>query len=332
MKFNSIFYAATALILAACSNESDTEADVLVALTVNANIEGQVTSRATATAFEQGDAIGISVANTSETATTGINVKYVTTDGSKFDVPSGVTPIYFKDGKVVKFTAYYPYSESTTAPTLNPSTSNQTNQADFDFLYGEGSGNLADSAKGDIEMTFTHVMTKVTFTLAAGTGIDGETALKSGLTATYKVSGLQQEGSFDTAKGEAAASGSAVNDWTIALPTTDGTVSSLTSSLLLYPQTPKSLTVVLTYNNVGYTATIAIPEKGFEAGTNYAYTLTLNQTGLTVDKSSITGWNTLVQDDVDAGYEYDGDVLDLGYGLGYGDEEDLKFKGDATNE
>jgi hypothetical protein len=336
MKLKSIFFAATALTLAACSNESETGADALVALTVNANIEEQVTSRATETAFEIDDAIGISVTSTStETATTGTNVKYVSSDGSKFAVATNVDPIYFKDNKTVSFSAYYPYSADVTSSstTLSPSTKYQDKQAEFDFLYGTGSGDISSSAKGGIEMSFKHVMSKLTFTLAAGTGIGNETTLKDGLSAKYKISGLIQDGSFDTAKGVATTSTSAttVDDWEIFLPTTeDGNISSLVSSLILYPQSPGTLTIALTFNNVTYTASVTAPSSGFTAGNNYTYTLTLNQTGLTVSKSTITAWSTQNQTGVNAEYEYPDAVLDSGYSLSYGEEETLTFKGDSA--
>jgi hypothetical protein len=335
MKLKSIFFAATALTLAACSNESETGADALVALTVNANIEEQVTSRATETAFEKDDAIGISVtSSSSETATTGTNVKYVSSDGSKFAVATNVDPIYFKDNKTVSFSAYYPYSADVTSSstTLSPSTKDQDKQAEFDFLYGTGSGDISSSAKGGIEMSFKHVMSKLTFTLAAGTGIGNETTLKSGLSATYKISGLIQDGSFDTAKGVATTSTSAtaVDDWEISLPTEDGNISSLVSSLILYPQSPSTLTIALTFNNVTYTASVTAPSSGFTAGNNYTYTLTLNQTGLTVSKSTITAWSTQNQTGVNAEYEYPDAVLSTEYSLSYGEEETLTFKSDSA--
>jgi hypothetical protein len=335
MKLKSIFFAATALTLAACSNESETGADALVALTVNANIEEQVTSRATETAFEKDDAIGISVtSSSSETATTGTNVKYVSSDGSKFAVATNVDPIYFKDNKTVSFSAYYPYSADVTSSstTLSPSTKYQDKQAEFDFLYGTGSGDISSSAKGGIEMSFKHVMSKLTFTLAAGTGIGNETTLKSGLSTTYKISGLIQDGSFDTAKGVATTSTSAttVDDWEISLPTEDGNISSLVSSLILYPQSPGTLTIALTFNNVTYTASVTAPSSGFIAGNNYTYTLTLNQTGLTVSKSTITAWSTQNQTGVNAEYEYPDAVLGTEYSLSYGEEETLTFKSDSA--
>jgi hypothetical protein len=56
----------------------------------------------------------------------------------------------------------------------------------------------------------------------------------------------------------------------------------------------------------------------------------LNQTGLTVSKSTITAWSTQNQTGVNAEYEYPDAVLDSGYSLSYGEEETLTFKGDSA--
>jgi hypothetical protein len=123
-------------------------------------------------------------------------------------------------------------------------------------------------------------------------------------------------------------------------PTTKG------SSVIIYPQAPTSLKLTLTYGGVDYVATVTVPaavaatetaaatEAGFLAGNNYAYTVTLNQAGLTVSKATIAAWNTKTQDGVDAEYEYPYDIYDDGAddgsdsGLGYGEELDLPISND----
>jgi hypothetical protein len=90
--------------------------------------------------------------------------------------------------------------------------------------------------------------------------------------------------------------------------------------------------VTLTYNGVGYIATLGLPTDGFTAGNNYAYTVTLNQTGLTISEASITDWVRKDQTGVNAEYEYPYDVKDNGVdnssaaGLAYDGEEDLEFQ------
>jgi hypothetical protein len=110
------------------------------------------------------------------------------------------------------------------------------------------------------------------------------------------------------------------------------------SSIIIYPQNPTSLKVTLTYNGVSYIANLGIPAQtentaaGFLAGNNYAYTVTLNQSGLTVSKSTITDWTTNAQGGVNAEYEYPYDIYNNGTddgsnsGLGYDEEEKLTFE------
>jgi hypothetical protein len=341
MRLKSIFFAATALTLAACSNESESELDseLWVALTVNANIAEQVTSRATATAFEKNDSIGISVKSGSN-LTTGDNVKYISSDGSKFAAATGVAPIYFKDGKKVTFRAYFPYNANVTSkvPSIEQSTATQANQAKFDFLYGEGTGDLSYSALGGIDMTFEHKMAKVTFTIVAGTGASVDADFFSHLATTYTIDGIVNDGSFNTSTGVAAiTSNKDASTLTVNMPAQDQSVTATkqtaASSIIIYPQTPKSLQLTITYNDVKYIATATIPTvtsgNAFAAGNNYAYTVTLNQTGLTISKSTITNWTTNQQQGTNAEYEYPYDVWNgsTDSGLAYeGEEEELKFK------
>jgi hypothetical protein len=56
----------------------------------------------------------------------------------------------------------------------------------------------------------------------------------------------------------------------------------------------------------------------------------LNQTGLTVSKSTITAWSTQNQTGVNAEYEYPDAVLSTEYSLSYGEEETLTFKSDSA--
>jgi hypothetical protein len=113
-----------------------------------------------------------------------------------------------------------------------------------------------------------------------------------------------------------------------------GSKETKSSSIIIYPQSPeaKTVKVTLTYNDVAYIATLGLPTDGFTAGNNYAYTVTLNQTGLTISEASITDWVTKDQDGVNAEYEYPYDVKDNGVdnssasSLEYDGEEELQFK------
>jgi hypothetical protein len=252
------------------------------------------------------------------------------------------SPIYFADGKTVTFSAYYPYNadvtDKATAITLNTTgqTASGASQSDYDFLYAEADGSVAD--KDGISMTFSHKMAKLTFTFVAGSGVKDDTKFFDNFTGTYKVEGLKHNGKFDTADGSTSfATDAKAEDITLAVPGENkdvtGSVETKSSSIIIYPQTPedKTVKVTLTYNDVAYIATLGLPTDGFTAGNNYAYTVTLNQTGLTISESTIVDWVTKDQTGVNAEYEYPYDIKDQGKddssasSLAYDEEEELQF-------
>jgi hypothetical protein len=302
---------------------------------VKANIEDVVSTRATATAFEAKDEIGISVASGQSVKTTGVNIRYTTTDGSAFNAAD--KPIYFLDGKTTKFTAYYPYDSSVTAdnPAITKSTSSQT-EADrktFDFLFSEdGEGNV--NSKDGITMTFKHKMSKLTFTIVAGTGAKSDEKFVTNLGATYAIDGLVLDGTFNTSTGEAAPKSDATSTTlSVSVPSAaSGTTVPTTeaSTIIVYPQTPAAVKVTLTYNGVKYTASAKVPTDGYEAGKNYKYQITLNQTSLTVSKASIDDWEPVSGENTSAEYEYPDDIYngsDASTGLpAYSDESDLQVE------
>jgi hypothetical protein len=331
--------------LAACNNENEAVMTP-VALTVNANITDVSNTRVGTTSFDATDVIGVSVKSNNNGLTEGTNRKYTAAnvDGKiKF---TSETPIYFADGKTVTFSAYYPYNadvkSGSTAITLNTTgqTASDAKQSDYDFLYAEKDGSVAD--KDGISMTFSHKMAKLTFTFVAGSGVKSDDNFFDNLTkaGTYKVEGLKHDGKFDTADGSTTIAADAkAEDITPAVPgenknAAEGSVETESSSIIIYPQTPedKTVKVTLTYNGVGYIATLGLPTGGFTAGNNYAYTVTLNQTGLTISSADIKDWVTKDQTGVKAEYEYPYDIKDNGVdngsaaGFAYdGDEVELQF-------
>jgi hypothetical protein len=348
MKTRNLVLAVAAFALAACNNENEAVMTP-VALTVNANITDVSNTRVGTTSFDAADVIGVSVKNNNSGLTEGTNVKYTAEAVSSTDSNNGkivfksTSPIYFADGKTVTFSAYYPYNadvtDKATAISLNTTGQTESTQSDYDFLYAEADGSVAD--KDGISMTFKHKMAKLTFTFVAGSGVKSDDNFFTNLTkaGTYKVEGLKHNGKFDTADGTTTiASDAKAEDITPTVPAQNtevtGSKETKSSSIIIYPQSPeaKTVKVTLTYNDVAYIATLGLPTDGFTAGNNYAYTVTLNQTGLTISEASITDWVTKDQTGVNAEYEYPYDIKDQGKddsstaGLAYDGEEDLEFQ------
>ena len=289
MKKQIFFYAAAAMLLTACSSEEPASGDFEgpVAVQVNADIEGVRTRAA-----------GISTTSTGKTQYA--NMKYVTGGDGKFSYADGAAKgIFFQDTQEVTFSAYYPFTESkniTDGVISNVSTTNQTNQKQFDFLFASGA--KAEYSAPQLSFTgdaaFSHKMTRLVVNLKtdAGSGFTAED-VKSG---TYAISGIKHSGTFNTATGEAAATGEASADWAITAPAVDAD-GVRTYSMILYPQADASLTLKATIDGQFYTCTLT-PE--LASGKSYSYTITVKKTGLAVINSTINDWTDGGSDSGDA--------------------------------
>lgn len=280
-------FAAAALTLTACSNDEPGINGEPVAARVTANIDVPQ-SRAYNQTWENGDAIGISTISAGKTQYT--NMKYSTTGDGNFSHFGGdATGIFFQNRDEVTFAAYYPFTgnENTAAGTIaDVTTENQANQKQFDFLFASGAkasrANSTLSFTGDV--SFEHKMTRLILRLQTDATSGFEAAeVASG---TYALNGLKHSGSFNSATGEAIATGDATADWTITATASDAD-NVRTYSMILYPQTGANLTLKATIDGVDYNCNIT---PALEAGKSYTYTITVKKTGLTVANSFIKPW------------------------------------------
>jgi hypothetical protein len=137
---------------------------------------GQLT-KATETAFESGDKVGIYVVNeksgASQTlASTGNYVDNMCFTYSDKWTPT--TPIYWLDQTTkADFYCYYPYVATVTDVTAYPISvltdqSTETNVRKSDFLYGTKKS--VSPTEDPVSITLNHSMAKLNITLKAGTG------------------------------------------------------------------------------------------------------------------------------------------------------------------
>lgn len=282
--------AAAVLALASCSSAGDNDniGNEPVAVRVTANIDG-IGTRAVDGTWENADAIGISTV-TAGAATQYANMKYATSSDKlgDFTYAGNATAMYLQKNEEVEFAAYYPFTgtEGTAAGAIsNVKTDDQSKQKTFDFLFATGA--KASKAAGATlsftgENAFKHEMTRLVINIqadaASGFTADDMTG------AAYTLGGVKHSGTFNTATGEAAATGDATADWTIT-PTSAG--NQLTSSMILYPQSGATLTFKATIGGVTYSCNIT---PALAAGTSYTYTITVKKTGLQVSNCSISGW------------------------------------------
>lgn len=287
-----ILLAATALMLAACTNdEVTTTPDGKVALKVNAAISGTNT-RASGTDWADGDRIGITGGNYT-------NSPYAYGSG-KFAATG--QDIYFEDSNPVTFSAYYPYAEGggTVTATTDVDMQAAANQPKIDFLYASGATASKDNPVVNFtgEHAFRHRMSQITLELTEGADMDFDNGMLTG----YTLGGLKTQGSFNTQDGTAAADDNAqaadLNLTLIGVTTTEGKYTA--SPVIVFPQSATRIDLAVTVDGQSYRARLTVPEynsaSGLQPGVNYLFPVTVSKTGLTVGSAEIKDWVTVTGD------------------------------------
>ena len=277
-----ILLAVAAFSLAACNSE-DNYIDEQIAARFTATIGADAPSRASETDWAPGDNIGITMNGRY------LNFKYTTagTDG----VFSGPL-MYFRNKQDKEaFTAYYPYTGSEgTAPeiiTASTGSDNQTPeaQAKFDFLYAS----LEDitGAAPNVNLTFSHKMSKLTFVFKNGN--DGTDVSKI---TTCEISGLVLEGSFNPVTGDCAASASAEASPLTFAPAVEH--EKTLPPLILFPQSVGKVTMKITDSEEQeYSCELRFSGDHLLSGNNYLYTIVVKKTGLSIEQYAITDWTDI---------------------------------------
>lgn len=304
----AISVAAISLLLTAgCSGEeNDPGGNASNAAIITASVgkaDNVASTRASETAWDAGDCIGISTSSTSTKGKTNyINIRYQT-NGSVFSPVPGAAgednTIYFQGTSPMEFTAYYPCQGANgTKPgnngvitrTLTAADQSTANLPDIDYLWAQ---KTAQSSNPKVDFLFSHRMSRLVLNFKAGAGVS---LPPDGL--AYTLTGLVQEGAFDTSTGEAKATGSTPADLT-GLPTTPTTTTTATGqatgTTILWPQAANSVRLQLTLNGITFGAVLTFPS-GTAAGealapsTSYTFNVTVERTGLEIGNADIDGW------------------------------------------
>lgn len=288
MKTRLFTFAALALALAACTNDNENLNDGPVAAVINAEISDAVATRASGTAWTDGDRIGVTdIGNDTRYGNVPFILKY-----GKFEAEEKV--IYIEDVKTHTFRAYYPYNAAGGTLAATTDATAQQNQPAIDFLFASGATGDKNSPvvsftnktdKGGADNSFHHRMSRITLTIEAGDGVDFSVIKPE----RYTLDGLKLTGTFNTADGIATADdGAQTGELTMELA--DG---NLTSSVILFPQTAASLPLNVNYRSQNYRATLTVPEGALKAGNNYTYTVKVRNRGIEVSQATIAAWNEI---------------------------------------
>lgn len=283
-------FAAAALALAACNNADEYADNGPVAARITATIGENAVTRASNESWEAGDKIGITTLRLGVSKY--VNMEYTTENGD--GVFTGET-MYFQDKtEPVTFTAYYPFTGTGgTAPGIIKAYTGaeyQTTekQSEIDFLHDQKTSVKGSDPK--VNFRFSHKMSKLTFKFKNGTGAD-----VSKIT-SYAIEGLTLEGTFDPASD----GGTVKTDDTAGAETLTIDLKGVTvkddenvPSLIVFPQHTGDKAVMLhiyTNDNQHYACQLGFGGGNIQSSNDYQYTITVNRTGLNVDKSTIVNW------------------------------------------
>ena len=268
------FILLAAAMIISCSNDGRTTLDTAPVAAVVKGDAGQ-------SGFSADDKIGITGGDYE-------NVQYIYGEGG-FSPED--TAIVFTDSNPVTFNAYYPYSGDAPAIPIDTSAENQKgdNQKKIDFLYASGAE--ASSASPAISFTgekaFSHAMSKVTIRFEAGDSVSFDSLRPTGFT----LSGLMQEGTFDTRNGTAEPANDVTTSENLTVPIPD----TLETSLILIPQTVDvGAGITVTFNGADYTGTLSNSDTDtsltLKPGYEYSFIVKVSLKGLKIEKATIAGW------------------------------------------
>lgn len=288
---------AALLLVSGCGDENNgtettPESDGRVPLQVMGGIE----TRATDTAWEAGDAIGIYMlkAGTTDLSERAENRLYSTADGSGTFTATAEQTVYFPiDGSTVDFRAYYPHQTTLTDGAFALDMSNQTDLPAIDLMTARLASTQEtplDKNHPAVAFKFAHRLTKLELNISAGNGISA-TDLQ-GL--KVEITNQRTSGSYAPQFETFGVDGEPVS--TVTMNTSaDGTLS---QAILLPNTSADGINPVITGRELVFTLASTgevfrwpVPDdKNFLAGDRNIYNITINRTSLTVT-AEVQNWN-----------------------------------------
>ena len=242
-------------------------------------------TRATDSAFEAGDKVGIFVVNEPNAlATSGNHVDNMGFTYSTTWTPD--TPIYWLDQTTkADFYCYYPYAETanTTAHTF-ATKADQSSLANYkasEFLWGKTTG-VAPTEEA-VNITTNHTFSNALVILKPGDGFTEESLAAA--TKSVKICGVKTGATINLATGAATATGNATE-------VTPYLENGQYRALIVPQTTAEGALVVVTVDGVDYTLTRAMT---FKANKQHKFTVTLNKVSNGVNVG-IGGWETDEED------------------------------------
>lgn len=298
--------AAAAIVMVACNNEETDNWAGEIRLSSGLAVQQVNSTRAANNIqngqFAAGEKIDVFINEavaTDETATTSYTQPLVYTAGGDGSMSTSPQPYYPTSGKDVNIYAYYPSGTVTSIDadaeidfTVVADQSSDANYKASDLMYGTPDKNPVGRTKNHVNITFKHLLSKVTVTLKQGAGIKNLTNAKVELLNVLPTTKLDPStGTIDEATGTQ----------------TEITVmdkgTNLSGSAVVVPQTlnkevegkRRFIRVTLETGGVLYSQNLedsegkTIEDIDMAAGNEYKYEITVNLTSLDIT-SSINPW------------------------------------------
>ena len=243
-------------------------------------------TRATDSAFEQGDKVGIFVVNEPNSLVASGNHA----DNTGFTYAGATwnpdTPIYWLDQTTkADFYCYYPYAEnvSTTAHSFATKADQSTweNYKASEFLWGKTSG-IAPTEEA-VNITTNHTFSNALVILKPGDGFTEESLAAA--TKSVKICGIKTNATINLTTGVATANGNATE-------VTPYLENGQYRALIVPQTTAEGALIVVTVDGVDYTLSRSMT---FKANKQHKFTVTLNKVSNGVNVG-IGGWETDEED------------------------------------
>lgn len=287
-------FALVAMMLCSCSKSGNNEKIPLPVkpTEIPINVSMGVWTRATDTAYESGDKVGIYVVNYNGSTAGTLQSSGNHVDNMRFSYTTKWTPdteIYWKDQTTkADFYCYYPYGSPADISAYAFTTkADQSKLADYkasEFLWGKATG--MNPTANAVPITTNRSMSNMLIYVVAGKGFTAETLAAANK--SVKISNVKTSATVDLRTGVATATGSAAE----VIPYNEGEY----YRALIVPQTVADGSNLITVTVDGVDYTLA---KGFtfKANTQHKFTVTVNKSSGGVD-IGIGDWEI---DDTDNG-------------------------------
>ena len=219
------------------------------------------------------------------------NVKYVTASGGSHNVnlTAADDVIYFPDsGEGVRFMSYYPYRESMGGNIYKVDVTLQTNQHNLDLLYSFNPSSVYDKTfdSQKVPMIFEHQLTKIYINVKPGVGLQGVDL--AGLKVSF--SGLSTRADFNLLTGKLSNFSGMFSISPSVLIAGNGNVYSCEAIVIPTAKISDAKIVFDLKKSLGSVYTWSFREE-LKKGTKYTYNVTVNRTGIVVDKKTHDWFN-----------------------------------------